>query len=324
LELGLDTYSYCLAAGLWEYTPRESPPMGLDHFLQKSVELGLDGLQLADARHLDSLEYGYVSELRRKAEGMGLYLELGTDGTNPDHLQSMVRAAHVLGSPVVRTFVGKPRGASGDEMRRVVAEAAAELAQVVPVCERYGVSLALENHQDLTTDELLSLLELVDSASVGICFDTGNPLALLEDPLESAQAFGPLIKAVHLKDYQVAATRDGFRLIGCALGDGCVDLRGLLDFLADATPAVHLNIETYVGSHDMPVLTDAYLRRLPETSAWALGRTLRLVRDRGVGEPQPADPQSCDEGELLAREDEQVVRSVRWAARALDRPEAGA
>jgi sugar phosphate isomerase/epimerase len=297
--------------------------MSLDHFLQKSTELGLDGLQLADARHLDSLEYGYVSELRRKAEALGLYLELGTAGTNPDHLQSIVRAAHVLGSSVVRTFVGKPRGMSGDEMRRVVAEAAAQLAQVMPVCERYSVSLAVENHQDLTTDELLSLLELVDSASAGVCFDTGNPLPLLEDPLESAQAFGPLIKTVHLKDYQVVATRDGFRLVGCALGDGCIDLEEILDFLLSEAPTAAINIETYVGSHDMPVLTDGYLRGLPETPAWALGRTLRLARDQGADETTMAVVQSLAEGELLALEDEQVVRSVRWAQRTLDRPEAG-
>jgi sugar phosphate isomerase/epimerase len=321
LRLGLDTYSYCLAAGLWEHTPRENPPMTLDHFLQKAAELGLDGLQLADARHLDSLEYGYVSEVRRKADSLGLYLELGTAGTNPDHLDSMVRAAHVLGAPVVRTFVGKPRGTSGDEMSRIVAEAAAEIGQVVPLCERYGVALALENHQDLTTDELLSVLELVDSAWVGICFDTGNPLALLEEPLESAQSFGPLIKTVHLKDYQVVATRDGFRLLGCALGEGVVNLRSVLDLIQSEAPTTNINIETYIGTHDMAVLTDEYLRRLPETPAWALGRTLRLVRDRGL-EATPKDLLEAQaEGELLAAEDDQVVRSVRWARHVLSRPE---
>ena len=296
--------------------------MSLDHLVQKSAELGLDGLQLADARHLDSLEYGYISELRRKADALGLYLELGTAGTNPDHLQSIVRAAHVLGTPVMRTFVGEPRGTSGDEMRRVIAQAAAQLAQVVPVCERYGVSLALENHQDLTVDELLSLLELLDSAWVGVCFDTGNPLALLEDPLESAQAFGPLIKSVHLKDYQIVATRDGFRLVGCALGDGCIDLPAILDVLKTTGETARLSIETYIGSHDMPVLTDDYLQRLPETPARALGRTLRLVRDRGLSDAPEDMLESLEEGELLAREDEQVVRSVRWARRALDTPKA--
>ncbi len=321
MKLGLDTYSYRYAAGLWEYAPREHAPMGLDHFLQKAAELNLDGLQLADARHLDSLEYGYVSELRRKVEASGLYLELGTAGTNPDHLQSMVRAAHVLGSPVVRTFVGKPRPTSARHMEEIVSAAAAEVRQVVPVCERYGVALAIENHQDLTTEELLSLLEQIDSQWVGVCFDTGNPVAVLEDPLESAEALAPLVKTVHLKDYQVAAGADGFSLFGCALGDGVVDLRRILEVLRREAADVSLNIETYVGRHPMPVLGEAYLRQFPETPALALGRTLRLVRDRGLSrEPQLGEERGAPEEEILAAEEELVVRSVGWAEEALGRP----
>jgi len=324
LKLGLDTYSYRYAAGLWEYTPRENAAMNLDHFLQKAVELNLDGLQLADARHLDSLEYGYVSELRRKADALGLYLELGTAGTNPDHLENMVRAAHVLGSPVVRTFVGKPRPTSIEHMEQIISVAAAEIRQVLPVCERYGVALAIENHQDLTTDELLSLLEHIDSEWVGVCFDTGNPLAVLEDPLESARAFAPLVRTVHLKDYQVVARPNGFSLLGCALGDGVVDLRGILDVLGSEAPHTSLNIETYVGAHAMPALDDVYLQQFPGTPALALGRTLRLVRDRSVWEePQMGRERGTSEEELLAGEEELVVRSVRWAEEALGRPDSG-
>ncbi len=325
MRLGLDTYSYRCAAGLWDYVPREDPAMSVDHFLEKAAELNLDGLQLADARHLDSLDYGYVSGLRRRAGALGLYLELGTGGTNPEHLQSMVRAAHVLGAPVVRTFVGKPRPRSAQEMDDICAQAAADLLQVTPVCDRYGVGLAIENHQDLTTEELLSLLERVDSTWVGVCFDTGNPLALLEDPLESARAFGPLVRSVHLKDYQVAARADGFCLIGCALGEGVVDLRGALDVLAREAPEANLNIEAYIGKHPMPVLEEEYLRQLPETPALALGRTLRLVRDRGLRrEPELLTERGAAEPDILAAEEEIVVRSVRWAQRALKRSDSGA
>lgn len=320
MKLGLDTYSYHYAAGLWEYTPRANAPMAIEHYLQKAAELDLDGVQLCDPRHLDSLEYGYVSDLRQKAESLGLYLELGTGGTNPDHLQSMVRTAHVMGSPVMRTFVGKPRPTTSDAMSKLLSATAGEIAQVTSVCERYQIALALENHQDLTTDELLTLVELIDSEWVGICFDTGNPLALLEDPLDSVIAFGPLVKCVHLKDYQVVARADGFALIGCALGEGVVDLRGILDALAQRAPDANLNIETYVGRHPCPVLDEEYLARLPGTSASALGRTLRLVRDRGLAsEPQLAAEQGAPEDEILAAEDELVLRSARWAQQALGR-----
>jgi sugar phosphate isomerase/epimerase len=320
LKLGLDTYSYRHAAGLWDYVPRENPAMSVDHFVQKAADLDLDGLQLADARHLDSLEYGYVSELRRKAEGLGLYVEVGTGGTNPEHLESMVRAAHVLASPVVRTFVGKARPTTSQEMEHVISEAASEIRQVLPVCERYGIEVAIENHQDLTTEELLSLLELVDSQWVGICFDTGNSLALLDDPLESARAFGPLVRTVHLKDYQVAARSDGFCLIGCALGDGVVDLRAILEVLSREAPEANLNIEAYIGKHPVPALEEDYLRRLSETSAASLGRTLRLVRDRGLPrEPKLLAERPAPEADILAAEDNVVARSVHWARRALER-----
>ncbi len=319
MKLGLDTYSYRHAAGLWDYVPRENPAMSLDHLVQKAADLGLDGLQLADARHLDSLEYGYVSELRRKAEGLGLYLEIGTGGTNPEHLESMVRAAHVLASPVVRTFVGRDRPTTSQEMEHLISEAASDIRQVLPVCERYGIGLAIENHQDLTTEELLSLLELVDSQRVGICFDTGNALALLDDPLESARAFGPLVRTVHLKDYQVVARSDGFRLIGCALGDGVVDLRAILELLSREAPEANLNIEAYIGKHPVPVLDDDYLRRLSEASAASLGRTLRLVRDRGLPrEPKLVTEEPAPEADILAAEDDIVARSVRWARQALE------
>ncbi|UCC68432.1 MAG: TIM barrel protein, partial [Armatimonadota bacterium] len=191
-----------------------------------------------------------------------------------------------------------------------------------PVCERYGVSLALENHQDLTTDELLTLLKLVDSEWVGICFDTGNPLALLEDPLDSATAFGPLIRSVHLKDYQVAARPDGFSLVGCALGEGVVELRAILDFLATRAPEVNLNIETYMGRHTFEVLEEGYLDRVPEASAAALGRTLRLVRDRGLPrEPELPIERGASEDEILSAEDDLVLGSVRWAQQAVKRKE---
>jgi sugar phosphate isomerase/epimerase len=328
VKLGLDTYSYHYAAGLWEYTPHESPPMGLDHFLQKTVDLDLDGLQLADARHLDSLEYGYISEVRRKAEALGLYVELGTAGTNPDHLQNMVRTAHVLGASIVRTFLGRPRPASPKDLERLLAAAAAEILQVMPLCERYGVSLAVENHQDLTTGELLSLLQHVDNPWLGVCFDTANPLAVMEDPLESARAFGSLVKTVHLKDFQVAARQNGFCLVGCALGEGVVDLPGIVDLLQSEAPQANLNIEAYIGKQAIPALDDGYLAGFPETPARTLGWALRLVRDRGLRrEPELELERGAPEGDLLAAEDELVVRSVTWArdllGRAGGRREAG-
>jgi sugar phosphate isomerase/epimerase len=322
VKLGLDSYSYHYAAGLWEYLPRENAPMSALHFLRKAAELGLEGVHLCDPRHLESLEYGYITGLREQAEALGLYLELGTDSTNPDHLQNLVRAAHVLGSPLVRTSLGKPRPRGTQAMRELLAATAADIAQVLPVCERYGIHLLIENHRELTARDLVQLLEMVGTPWVGVCFDTADPLALLEDPQEAAETLGQAIKSVHLKDYQVAATSEGFALVGCALGEGVVDLAAILGLVSSRLPDAHVNIETAASRKLVPALDDDYLQHMPGASARDLGRALRVARDRGLGRmPQLPVERAASEQEILAEEDDLVLRSVRWAQQALGRPQ---
>lgn len=315
VKLGLDSFTY-----------HHVPAMTVEDYFQKAAALHLDGVHFAGLRHLEAPEQADLSGLRRKAESLGLYFELGTGGTDPDHLKSILEAAHVLGSPAVRTFYSTisrfatDRPTTKEAMRARLSAAAAQVRKVVPICEKYEIPLAFENHQDLTTEELLTLLELIGSEWVGICFDTGNSLALLDDPLESAKALGPRVKTVHLKDYQLAARADGFTMVGCALGEGAMDLDGILEVLAEEAPEANLNIETPMEKIVYPVLEQEHLSHLPGASAEGLARTLRMVRDHGLPEePELASERGASEQEVLAEWEDVVVRSVRWARKALGR-----
>jgi hypothetical protein len=63
---------------------------------------------------------------------------------------------------------------------------------------------------------------------------------------------------------------------------------------------------------------------VPEASAAALGRTLRLVRDRGLPrEPELPIERGASEDEILSAEDDLVLESVRWAQQAVKREERG-
>jgi len=98
-----------------------------------------------------------------------------------------------------------------------------------------------------------------------------------------------------------------------------VELRGIVDYLASEAGDASLNIETYVGRHAFAALEEEYLERMPE-----VGRTLRLVRDRGLErEPRLPIETGASEDEILSAEDDLVLRSVRWAEQALGRGEAG-
>lgn len=320
----MEQESYQMKLGLDTFTYHHRPDLTVHDYLQKAAELGLDGVHPAGLRHLKAPKEGELAELRQKADSMGLYIELGTGGTDPDHLRSILEAAHVLGSPSVRTFYSTitkfaaDRPTTSEGMRECLSAAAADVKQVVPVCEKYGIPLAFENHQDLTTEELLTLIEMIGSEWVGICLDTGNSLALLDDPLEAAKALGPLVKSVHFKDYKLAAHPDGFVMVGCALGEGAMDLDGILDVLVQDAPEANLNIETPMEKIVYPVLERDHLSHLPGASAETLARTLRMVRDRGLPEePQLPNERGVSEQEVLDEWEDVVVRSVRWLREAV-------
>jgi len=320
LQLGLTTYAYHVAAGGGPRPLTANAPMTLEHFFRKTAELGLPALHISGESQLGSLEFADVVKVRDRAATFGLSLELGTGGTTPEHLQSMIHVASVLGSPVLRTVLGARRPGSASELAEGLRKVSERLAEVLPTCERYQVGLAIENHQDLTAAELHELIAPLDSPWLGICYDTGNQLAVLEDPVEALHLLGPYVLTVHLKDYQLVATPDGLTLLNCALGHGVVDMPRIFRLLAAAPRSPRLFLECALERIEIPYLTENFLSCCFDRSLFDLARTVRLVRDRGL--PQGADPLAGSEEEVLARENDLVETSLSYALRLLGRPSA--
>ena len=57
-----------------------------------------------------------------------------------------------------------------------------DLQALARVAEELGVTLAIENHQDLTADEIIGLLREVSSPWLGVVLDVANPLGTAEEP----------------------------------------------------------------------------------------------------------------------------------------------
>src|SRR5665213_3934428 len=100
-------------------------------------------------------------------------------------------------------------------------------------------SAAIENHQDFTSKELVNFC-VETGPNVGIVFDTANTFPVAESPLDFTQTIAPHVRYLHLKDYRVQVTDEGYRLARCASGDGAVPYRDMVDILAqyhDSLPA---------------------------------------------------------------------------------------
>ena len=89
------------------------------------------------------------------------------------------------------------------------------LKKIIPAAEDQGVVLALENHIDLTADEMVDLITTLNSPWLGVCLDTGNSLRLVRDPLVVAAKLAPLTRATHVPRTSRCATRraQGVRLL---------------------------------------------------------------------------------------------------------------
>ena len=115
--------------------------------------------------------------------------------------------------------------------RRFADAAFESLALAKEVLATFGMKLAIENHQDLRAGELIDVVKRVESEHIGVCLDTGNSIALLEDPMEVVEALAPWALTTHIKDIAVCEYERGFLLAEVPLGDGFLELTRMIQAL---------------------------------------------------------------------------------------------
>ncbi len=213
----------------------------LEDWLTEAYVLGLRHVEL-HAALLPSLAPEGLRALRRRLERHELAVSLllgAPDLTHPDpqvraaqerHALVLVEAARVLGAPGLRLTAG----CSHDEVARAdgVIWSAEALLRLAQAADRARLKLVLENHYRdraweeldfaLETEVLLELLARLRDSSVGLCYNTANPLLTATDPGAILVAFEARLWHVHASD----------RFPGqhghTVLGQGAVDFDALL------------------------------------------------------------------------------------------------
>jgi sugar phosphate isomerase/epimerase len=109
--------------------------------------------------------------------------------------------------------------------------------EATKIAEAHGVKLAAENHLDYTSDEMLEMIEAVNSPNFGINFDTGNFLRLLDDPVAGMEKLAPYVFSTHIKDLKLHPTAkptDWYFFCGVPVGFGMIDNFKLAELLSKA------------------------------------------------------------------------------------------
>jgi 3-oxoisoapionate decarboxylase len=315
---GLGVVSYCLAHQQ-KWLKQQNPPVDLAEpleFLDYCHRLGAGGVQTP----LGIRDEVYAKTLRAKAEGYGMYLEtmatLPGQESERERFEAHIRTAAAAGARAVRTALMPGRRYeffdSPEKFREFDQRGRELLQRAVPIVEKHRVRLAVENHKTHFAAEQADLLKRTSSEYVGACVDTGNNLALLEDPIAVVETLAPWAFSVHIKDQGLKEYDEGFLLADVPLGQGVLDLKRMVAILRKARPDVRFSLELITrDALKVPCLTDKYWATFPALPGRDLARTLRLVRSRGMKSLPPVD--SLPPQAQVALEAGNIAKSLEYA-----------
>ena len=258
-------------------------------FLEYCHSLGAGGIQIA----LDSSAPEYAARLGRRCQELGMYLEAIVPLPQPDSLgdfEQRVAAAKLAGALCLRSACLPTRRyetfTSLEDWKKFAVQSRQRLLNVLPILERQRLPLGIENHKDWIADELVGLLRGFSSEWLGACVDTGNNIALLEDPMEVVEKLAPYAVTTHIKDMAADEYQDGFRMAEVPCGKGALDLKRIVTTISEARPTAKFSLEMITRDPlQIPCLTDAYWATFPDRHAVDLARTLHWVRSRKRLEP---------------------------------------
>lgn len=277
MRFGLTASGSSYSMGFDPNSPRRKiTPVEL---MERARAAGLDGIEVPAAL----VGEADVPRVVEYADRHGMFVNLATGGYDAGKLTAMVELAQRLGAKIVRTVVGG--AAYGGDRRPLAGRWQAFVSEVlegfrpaVAAAEQAGVVLAVENHQDLASEDLLWLCEKLGSEHFGITFDMANPLATAEEPIDFTRRVAPYVRNAHLKDYWIYLSDEGYRLVRCPLGRGAIDFQGMLAILAEHRPDLTLSVEVgALSARHVRVFANDFWPDYPRRSAAQLASALGVV-----------------------------------------------
>lgn len=243
MKVGVDTYSYHRLFG--EIYPNQVDPVRRWEFEQsidEAIRLGVDGISL-ETCFMPRFNQDYLARIKEKLDEQEMErmvawghpdgLEGGRNREAAMEMEQHLATAQAVGATVMRIvgsslmFRDEPHGPQIERISAILSES-------VKRAEDAGVRLAIENHIDFNADEILEILDRVDSDYLGVNFDSGNTLRVFEDPVEAAHKLAKRTFATHIKDIDpsTGSPQDWTSWPSAAAGSGIIDMAGVISALA--------------------------------------------------------------------------------------------
>jgi sugar phosphate isomerase/epimerase len=278
--------------------------------------LGAEGVQTSSA----SLTVEQARALRDHVETTRGYYEADIQLPRSEgdlaKFEADIRIATEAGAKLARACLSGTRRYETwktlDAFQSFREQSSTRLKWIEPILKKNRFKIAIENHKDLTCVELARLMREISSEWIGVNVDTGNNLALLDDPYEAVKTLAPFALSVHLKDMAVQPDPRGFLLSEVPCGTGFLDLVRMATTLRQANPSIYFNLE--MATRDplvIPCANDSYWATFPERRATHLDPGLSLVKDHPITSPPPS-VQGKSILDQMDDEEKNNITSLKW------------
>ena len=234
MRVGLGSYALDWSIGVPGHELRE--PMDAAAVLDFARSEDISVVQIADNLPLHTLSPDERADLKAQADRAGIAVEVGIRGIQPENLTRYIPIAGEFGSPILRSVI------DAKDFHPPIPEIVGIIREAVPLCEKHGVIIALENHDRFKAREFVRIIRecggstvgrRAGGAPVGICLDTVNSFGALEGPEVVIETLIDYVVSLHVKDFTIyrPSHNMGFVLEGTPAGEGMLDIHGIVRML---------------------------------------------------------------------------------------------
>lgn len=308
---------YGLSQGLGEEA--EIPA---EKFLDLVKSYGVDGCQIRCSQ-LTSMDPAYLYRIKKSCEEKNLFLEISLEPAhleNPEDFDNLAAFCQAAGAQWLKVGLSGTRFltfASTSSWNEFAQRWKKAILQIEPILKKKRLRLGIENNLDWLGVELAGFLKSISSAQIGANIDMGNNLALLEDPVETAQLLAPYVMGAHLKDIALAQEEEGFWWREVPLGQGILPLPKLLETIRSSRSDVHFCLEMQTRDPlRVNYRSDAFWASFPSRDPDQVAKFESRYLANASATPPPR-VSNMSSARAFASEDENLRRSVAYAKRTL-------
>jgi 3-oxoisoapionate decarboxylase len=239
-KIGVGSWTFPWAAGTVQ-DQRPTTILTPVDVVQRTIDIGVHVVHFLDNLPLDSFDDEVLDRARDLAREHDIEVEVGTRGTEPEHLQKYLSIAERMGARLLRTMGGWHKApAPVDRIK-------ANFRQVLPEFTDAGVRIALENYEAYSTADIAAIVREIDNASLGVCLDLTNSFAAMESADEILENLAPFTISVHLKEFTVERLEYlmGFAFRGKPTGQGVLPLAKIFETLLANSRKANVIVEQW-------------------------------------------------------------------------------